>query len=83
MRGKQRYAWCFDHARLHTFSSPDTAWTVCSAAWLTVAGSSPEEALKSKIARFGKSRFVDELPPEAAHFVISVHGRRMDAHRAR
>ncbi|MEV0831456.1 hypothetical protein [Nonomuraea rubra] len=40
--------------------SPDGAW--CTADWVKLDGSTEEEALAAKTARFGDAQFIDQLP---------------------
>ncbi|WP_369383219.1 hypothetical protein [Streptomyces sp. cg36] len=54
------YAFCFSHGDLHVFRGEP--W--CTAAWVTLSGSTRDEALQDKRHRFGEARFVDGLSLE-------------------
>lgn len=58
-RSPWQYAWCFDHGRLHQFDLVNGPW--CSACWAWLDGSTEEEAMGSKRARFNGARFLAEL----------------------
>jgi hypothetical protein len=66
------YAWCFSHGRLHHFTPsseyPDGAW--CTAHWSRLNGTSEDEALADKSARYGDTQFLDALPLDVQVAVI-------------
>lgn len=49
--GAVRFAWCFDHGRLHR----DPGW--CTASWVPLAGATEDEAMADKRRRFGAAEF--------------------------
>ncbi|MFJ8313300.1 MULTISPECIES: hypothetical protein [unclassified Streptomyces] len=63
------YAFCFDQGDLHVFRGEEP-W--CTAAWVTLSGSTRDEALEDKRSRFGKARFVDDLPLEQQVEVLQL-----------
>jgi len=66
------YAWCFSHGQLHAFTA--NPW--CTATWVRVNGSTEEEAVTDKEARFGDARFLHELSGEQQLEVIEIAEQR-------
>lgn len=61
-----QYAWCFSHGRLHIFD--DDPW--CTATWVSLFGTTEEEALTAKMATYGEARFLHQLPDDQCRSVI-------------
>lgn len=56
----ETFAWCFSHGRLHRFTREP--W--CTATWVRLNGTTEDEALAAKRARFGDAQFLRHLPLE-------------------
>lgn len=57
-----RYAWCFSHGRLHTFSTDRNPW--CTATWTWLHGDTETTATANKTAKYGDAQFLHQLPQE-------------------
>ncbi|CAL9665298.1 hypothetical protein SUDANB126_07208 [Streptomyces sp. enrichment culture] len=68
------YAWCFDHGRLHRFPRGEEPW--CTAAWVALAATTTEQALRAKQAAYGEARFLDGLSAQAQPEVIELQRAR-------
>ncbi len=62
------FAWCFSHGRLHRFTN--RPW--CTATWVPLTGTTEDDALADKAARFGDAVFIDHLPLEQQAAVCGV-----------
>lgn len=71
-----RYAWCFDHGRLHAFD-PDTPW--CTARWAWLDGDNETLAIMDKRLRYGDAQFLHELPNEQQLVIINECAGRREA----
>lgn len=63
----KQFAWCFSHGRLHLFV--DTPW--CTATWVTLPGSTEEQALIVKEERYGRALFLYELSADQQYALIA------------
>jgi hypothetical protein len=62
-----RYAWCFDHGRLHAFD-PDAPW--CTAWWVWLDGADEVLATQDKRLRYGDAEFLHQLPDDQQLAII-------------
>ena len=71
-----RFAWCFDHGRIHRFGADETPW--CDAAWVWLAGLTEAEAMADKQTSYGDVQFFDQLTREQQLAIINgdVAGRK-------
>lgn len=68
-----RYAWCFDHGRLHAFK-PESPW--CTARWVWLDGGDDVLATQDKRLRYGDAQFLDQLPADEQLAIIRESATR-------
>lgn len=67
-----RYAWCFDHGRMHRFDG--TPW--CTGAWVGFTATTEDEAHAAKHRLYGSAHFLHELVPEVQLEVLHTRQAR-------